>query len=170
MTIVEFHDADTSAWRASIALLLDAGYLLNFAVIPEIALDDAGPDGQGRRFIDQSVPDTSAHPTAITDSELERWLKNKIFFSIRHFSAWIYAPKEAPMARSWQKSRRRSCSAMQKGRAILEKALGNALQNSFRHGTSCPAVSASEQKLLPFGSCGWASRDDYRFRRGRLIS
>jgi hypothetical protein len=58
------------------APLLDAGYPINFAVIPEVALDTCAPGGSRERFIDESAPHTSATVALQSDSDLAVWLKS----------------------------------------------------------------------------------------------
>ncbi len=138
--------------------LLDAGYPINFAVIPELALDTLGPDGQRERFIDQSAPDTSDTVPLLPDSELVRWLKiNSSQLGV--FQHGYTHRRGADGTEFGGISKQEAVSAMQKGRAILEKALGKRVAGFVPPWDvmSRGAVQASTS-LFPLVSCGWVSR------------
>jgi hypothetical protein len=80
MILLRDDDANATTEPAQLARayapLLDARYPINFAVIPEVALDTCAPGGRRERFIDESAPHTSATLALQTDSSLAVWLKS----------------------------------------------------------------------------------------------
>ena len=81
MTLVLLRDDDPNATTPPDRLerayqpLLDAGFPVNFAVIPEVALDTRAPDGVRERFLDPDSPDCADDMPLLADTPLAVWLR-----------------------------------------------------------------------------------------------
>lgn len=81
MTLVLVRDDDANATTDPVRLervyapLLDVGVPVNFAVIPEVALDTFGPDGRREGFIEASHPASSECITLEQSTPLCAWLR-----------------------------------------------------------------------------------------------
>jgi hypothetical protein len=101
------------------APLLDARYPINFAVIPEVALDTCAPGGSRERFIDESAPHTSGTVALKSDSNLAVWLKSNA--SDLH----VLTHRRGSDATEFGNIRRDpAVRAIEQGAAILETAIG----------------------------------------------
>jgi predicted deacetylase len=66
---------DPARLARAYAPLLDAGFPINFAVIPSVALDTRAPDGARERFLDERSPDCADERPLTRDTPLVQWLR-----------------------------------------------------------------------------------------------
>jgi hypothetical protein len=66
---------DPAKLERAYAPLLDAGIPVNFAVVPEVALDTPGPDGAREGFISPDFPEGSGRVPLTAETPLATWLR-----------------------------------------------------------------------------------------------
>jgi len=140
------------------APLLDAGYPINFAVVPEVALDTLAPDGRRERFIDEHAPRSSATVPLLPDSDLARWLKAHSS-QLDVFQHGHTHRRAADGTEFGAISREAAVRTIARGSTVLENALGRR-PLGFVPPWDVPsrgAVQAATQ-AFPLVSCGWVSR------------
>jgi hypothetical protein len=140
------------------APLLDAGYPVNFAVVPEVALDTLAPDGRRERFIDEDAPRSSATVPLMPDSDLAVWLKANAS-QIDVFQHGHTHRRGADGTEFGGISRNAAARAIEQGATVLERALGRR-PVGFVPPWDVPSRGAVEAaaSAFPLISCRWVNR------------
>lgn len=138
--------------------LLEAGYPLNFAVVPEVALDTLAPDGQRERFIDEDAPRSNATVPLLPDSDLSLWLKANAS-QLDVFQHGHTHRRGDDGTEFGGVSRLTASRKIEQGSVILEKALGRR-PAGFVPPWDVMSRGAAEAATRAFRlvSCGWVSR------------
>ena len=140
------------------APLLDAGYPINFAVVPEVALDTLAPDGRRERFIDEDAPHSSDTAPLLPNSDLAVWIKANAS-QIDVFQHGHTHRRGVDGTEFGCLSRDGAARAIEQGATVLERALGRR-PVGFVPPWDVPSRGAVQAaaSAFPLISCCWVSR------------